>query len=126
MPVLYITSFVSDGCLWQVGPENIGVYAKLAANYNHVVVSHSHVAVSHSQDEYVKDGYHTNGLEGFWSHFKRSIIGCYHQVTPKHLQAYANETAFRFNTRKITDRQRFEHSIKNSEGRLTYNDLVKG
>lgn len=99
--------------------DNYGVYARLATNYNHVVVNHS-------QDEYVKDGFHTNSIEGFWSLLKRGIYGIYHQVTPKHLQRYCDETAFRYNSRKISDKARFELSIKNSEGRLKYNDLVKG
>jgi transposase-like protein len=98
--------------------DNYGVYAKLAdSNYKHVVVNHS-------QDEYVKDGYHTNSIEGFWSLLKRGIYGIYHQVSEKHLQRYCDEFAARYNTRDIKDNERFERSVKNSEGRLKYNQLI--
>jgi hypothetical protein len=30
-----------------------------------------HITVSHAKGQYVKDGYHTNSIEGFWSIFKR-------------------------------------------------------
>jgi hypothetical protein len=55
---------------------------------------------------------------------KRSIIGIYHHVTPKHLSRYCDETAFRYNTRKVTDPTRFDLSLMNIEGRLTYKQLT--
>jgi transposase-like protein len=62
-----------------------------------------HVVVNHSNGVYVNGSFHTNGIENFWSLFKRGIIGIYHQVSPKHLQAYADEFAYRYNTRKASD-----------------------
>ena len=42
-----------------------------------------------------------------------------------HLQAYADEQAFRFNTRKLTDAERFVAVMKQIVGRrLTYNELT--
>ena len=43
---------------------------------------------------------HTNTVEGVWSLFKRSVIGSYHQLSAKHLQAYLDELEWRFNNRK--------------------------
>lgn len=43
--------------------------------------------------------YHTNTIEGFWSMFKRAIIGQYHKITTKHLQEYINEMTFKYNYR---------------------------
>jgi hypothetical protein len=63
-------------------------------------------------------------MEGYWSILKRGIYGIYHQVSPKHLQRYCDEFAARYNTRKVADHERFEQSVKNSEGRLKYNDLI--
>jgi len=80
--------------------------------------------VNHSQDEYVKDGFHTNSIEGFWSLLKRGIYGIYHQVSEKHLQRYCDEFAARYNTRKIADNERFQNAVQNSEGRLKYNQLI--
>ena len=84
----------------------------------------THVVVDHKKGEYVKGGFHTNGIENFWSLLKRGIIGIFHQVSPWHLQRYCDEFAARYNTRKITDSQRFELTVKNSAGRLTYTQLI--
>lgn len=84
-----------------------------------------HEAVNHSIKEYKKGLAYTNSIEGFFSIFKRTIYGTYHQVSPKHLHRYCAETAFRFNFRKITDSDRFRYTISNVEGRLKYNQLIE-
>ena len=85
----------------------------------------AHEVVNHSGQEYVRDGViHTNSIEGAFSLLKRSIIGIYHQVTPKHLARYCSETMYRYNTRKMNDASRFTLSLQNVEGRLKYKDLV--
>lgn len=83
-----------------------------------------HVTVDHRNGEYVSGGFHTNGIENFWSQLKRGIIGIYHQVSPEHLQRYCDEFAARYNTRKIKDHERFEQVVQASEGRLKYNALI--
>ena len=42
---------------------------------------------------------HTNTIEGFWSQLKRSISGTYHAVSPKYLQHYIDEFAYRYSKR---------------------------
>jgi transposase-like protein len=84
----------------------------------------THVMVDHSKGEYVKAGFHTNGIENFWSLLKRGIIGIFHQVSPWHLQRYCDEFSARYNTRKIEDNQRFDLALQNSDGRLKYNQLI--
>jgi len=85
----------------------------------------THVMVDHKNGQYVKDAFHTNGIENFWSILKRGIYGIYHQVNAKHLQRYCDEFAARYNSRQIKDNERFELSIQKSDGRLKYNDLKK-
>jgi transposase-like protein len=58
---------------------------------------HDHVV--HRDDEWVRGDVHTNSVEGVWSLLKRSVVGSYHQLSAKHLQAYVDEFAFRFNNR---------------------------
>jgi transposase-like protein len=58
-----------------------------------------HETVNHHLGEYVRGECHTNGVEGVWSLFKRSIVGSYHQVSEKHLDRYLDEFEFRFNNR---------------------------
>lgn len=84
----------------------------------------THVVVDHSKGEYVRGGFHTNGIENFWSLLKRGIIGIFHQVSPWHLQRYCDEFAARYNTRKITDADRFDFVLQKSDGRLKYNQLI--
>lgn len=59
-----------------------------------------HETVKHRSGEYVRGDVHTNSLENVWSLLKRSIIGSYHQVSAKHLDAYLDELEFRFNNRE--------------------------
>ena len=59
-----------------------------------------HDTVKHRGGEYVKGDVHTNSIENVWSLLKRSIIGSYHQVSAKHLDAYLDELEFRFNNRE--------------------------
>lgn len=85
-----------------------------------------HEVVNHAGDEYVRDSvFHTNSIEGAFSLLKRSIIGIYHQVTPKHLSRYCDETMYRYNTRKMKDAARFTMSLQNVEGRLTWKKLIQ-
>ena len=59
-----------------------------------------HETVNHSIKEYVRGDVHTNSIENVWSLFKRSIIGSYHKVSVKHLDAYLDELEWRFNNRE--------------------------
>lgn len=95
-------------------------YQGLASEYA------GHLTVNHSQSEYRNGIAYTNTVEGFFSSLKRSIYGIYHSVSPKHLQQYCTETAYRYNTRKQTDKDRFVNTLVKSEGfRLTYNNLIQ-
>ena len=62
-----------------------------------------HQIVSHSKDEWVRGSVHTQGIESFWSLFKRGVVGSFHQVSVKHLHRYLNEFSFRFNNREAED-----------------------
>ena len=58
-----------------------------------------HKTVNHSEDEWVFGDVHTNGIENVWSLFKRSIVGAFHKISLKHLDAYLQEQEFRINNR---------------------------
>jgi transposase-like protein len=58
-----------------------------------------HEYVDHSRDEWVRGQVHTNTVESVWSLFDRSVIGAYHKLSVKHLPAYLDEAAFRWNNR---------------------------
>lgn len=96
-----------------------------ARGYRSLENDYAHVIINHSAGEYVNGAFHTNGVENFWSLFKRGIIGIYHQVSHKHLQAYADEFAYRYNTRKVSDQERLATVLTHTHGRLKYKDLTK-
>jgi transposase-like protein len=58
-----------------------------------------HETVNHSLEEWSRGDVHTNSAENVWSLLKRSIVGSYHQISAKHLDAYLNELEWRFNNR---------------------------
>ncbi|HKX72942.1 MAG TPA: IS1595 family transposase [Candidatus Saccharimonadales bacterium] len=64
-------------------------------------LGYQHDSVNHSAEEWGRGKVHTNTIEGFWSQMKRSIDGTYHAVSPKYLQHYVNEFAFRYNFRGV-------------------------
>jgi len=81
-------------------------------------------------EAYVRGRVHVNGMENFWSLFKRSLRGTYVAVEPFHLARYVDEQVFRYNNRKnderkLTDSERFELAMQQIAGkRLTYADLT--
>ena len=84
-----------------------------------------HKTVSHSSEQWVVGEVHTNGIEGVWSLFKRSIVGTFHKMSRKHLDRYLEELEWRFNNRD--NPHIFRDALKRivNTGRLTYSDLVK-
>ena len=89
----------------------------------------AHQTVNHSRGEYQRrnpDGSRasTHTAESFFSLFKRAIIGAWHRISREHLARYANEFAFRWNTRHDTDGQRLTKFFQWIEGkRLTYRQV---
>ncbi len=86
-----------------------------------------HQTVGHGVGEYVRDQAHTNGLESFWSMFKRGYSGTFHHVSPKHLHRYVDEFEGRHNVRPSDTIQQMAHMVEGMEGkRLRYADLTAG
>lgn len=95
------------------------------SGYSGLGADFAHQTVTHSAGEYVRGSVHTNGIENFWSLFKRGLIGIYHQVSPKHLDRYCQEYAYRYNHRGIAQREKFNRAVLQADGRrLTYRTLI--
>ncbi len=60
---------------------------------------YSHSWVDHHAKYYFVDGVGTQNVENLWSQFKRGMYGVYRHCSPKYLQHYANEYAFRYSHR---------------------------
>jgi transposase len=76
-----------------VSTDELKSYANLARH------GFKHCAVSHAREEWSRDGFHTNTIEGFWSILKRSIKGTHVHVSRRHLSKYLGEFEFRWNLR---------------------------
>lgn len=85
---------------------------------------YNHKNVNHQAGFYGKGEFTTNHIEGFWALIKRGIMGIYYHWSKKHIQKYIDEYVYRFNTRKISDRERFDLLLQNLEYRLTYKELT--
>ena len=84
-----------------------------------------HGKVTHSRGEYVRGWVTTNGIESFWSIFKRGFKGTYHQMSVKHLQRYLNEFMIRHRLRNRSIDRRMSDILTTSIGRsITYDQLV--
>jgi transposase-like protein len=59
-----------------------------------------HKSIRHKSGVYVVGDVHTNTVESAFSLLKRGVVGTWHRVSAKHLQAYCEEMAFRFNNRQ--------------------------
>ncbi len=103
------TTIVTDG--W-------GGYKGLSKDYTHKVVDHG-------SGEYVRDSFHTNTIEGFWSQLKRGIFGIYHHISPKHLNNYCAEFEFRYNARNIDTHTRFLMFIISAYKRIHYKTIIR-
>lgn len=110
-----VKEVAAEGAI-MVTDENVG--------YKGLNKSYKHLKVNHSAKKYVKGIAHTNTIEGFWSQLKRQINGIHHSISPKHLQRYCNEAAFRYNQKDATQDERFNNVVANCDGRLTYEQLI--
>ena len=72
----------------------------------------------------VRGDAHTNTIESVWALLKRQIVGTHHWVSPKHLQQYVSEMAWRLNRRELSPEDRINALFTAVEGRLTYKALI--
>ncbi len=88
--------------------KNTIIYTDEFPTYDHLTyIGFNHQRINHRAKQYVRGKAHVNNIEGFWSQIKRGINGVYHSVSPKYLQSYLNEYAFRYNHR-FDERSMFE------------------
>jgi len=81
----------------------------------------SHGVTRHSKGQYVDGVNHSNTVESSFSLLKRGLVGTFHHVGEQHLQRYITEFDFRWNNRKICDRDRVEVLLHGVAGkRLKY------
>lgn len=99
-----------------------------AQMYEFTLAVENHEAVNHNK-EFVRPGehgekVHTNTAEGYFSIFKRGLVGTYQHMSEQHLARYLAEFDFRMSYRArlgYDDNERAEIALKGIQGkRLTY------
>ncbi len=93
--------------------------------YNGLNRYYEHFVVDHGRGQYAIGEIHSNTIEGFWTWIKRAIMGVYHSVSRKHLQLYAFEATFRYNTRNEKQGMRLSFMLSGNHGKLFYNELIQ-
>jgi transposase-like protein len=98
--------------------DQAGVYEKVGPHFA------SHEFVNHTVKEYARGDVTTNTVESSFAILKRGLYGTFHSVSEAHLQRYATEFDYRWNTRQalgFSDSDRAAYALKNIGGkRLTY------
>ena len=100
------------------------IYTDAAGGYGAADYSFNRLVIDHAV-RYVEGRVTTNRIENFWSCVKRTLHGTYVAVRSFHLDAYLEESVFRFNARDDNDAGRFVATLKGADGkRLTYAALT--
>ena len=96
----------------------------------------AHGAVDHGREEYgytdrrTGEKINTNTIEGYFSVFKRGMIGVYQQCSEQHLHRYLAEFDFRHSNREklgVNDVARADRALLGVKGkRLTYETTAQG
>lgn len=71
--------------------------------YKHLGKEYPHAMVDHAKGQYVVGAIHTQTIEGFWSIFKRGVVGTFHKMSRKYMPLYVAEFQFRYNNRENAD-----------------------
>ena len=104
--------------------EGSTVYTDEFTSYQGLQNQYAHQVIEHAT-EYVRGNVHTNGIENYWSLFKRALRGTYVNCDDAHLFRYLDEENFRFNNRSTTDAVRFTLALSGITGkRITYDQLT--
>jgi len=97
-------------------------YQKLPPFYNQEVVVHSEKIYVNKENKNI----HTNSVESLWAVFERTKQ-THIQVSEKHLQNYANEAVFRYNTRKMKSSEACIWLLQNiQDTHHTWKDIKDG
>ena len=105
------------------------LYSDDNPSYQKLPPFYKQAMVVHSKGNYVKKddkNVHTNTIESVWSGFKR-VENIHIVISPKHTQNYANETVFRYNTRKMKSSEACIWFLQNIEDtKITWKEIRDG
>lgn len=78
------------------------LYADESRQWDTLHASYNTRRINHSE-AYSKDGASTNWAESYFARLRRAEIGTHHRISGAYIGAYASETAWRENHRRVSN-----------------------
>jgi transposase-like protein len=104
--------------------EGSNIYTDEWLAYKDLSKWFNHQIVNHRKKQYAKGKVSVNLAENF-NGFLKAGVRTYHWISKKHTQKYADEFAFRYNTRKYGEQERFDFMLSSIMGKsLSYGELI--
>lgn len=99
-----VTKVAAESFVREVVSDKVSLLATDESRvYDGLAPDYPHQTVVHAAGKYVIGAVHTQTIEGFWSIFKRGIVGSFHKVSRKYMALYVAEFQFRYNHRNDAD-----------------------
>lgn len=98
-----VTKAAAEGFVREMVSDKVSLLATDESFVYDGLTEYPRRAVEHQAKRYVVGAVHTNTIEGFWSIFKRAIVGSFHKVSAKYMPLYVAEFQFRYNHRHNAD-----------------------
>ncbi len=99
----HVTKETAEAFVREMVSERVSLLATDAYQIYDGLTEYPRQSVKHHLGQYVVGAVHTNTIEGFWSIFKRGVVGTFHKVSDKYLALYVAEFQFRYNNRMNPD-----------------------
>lgn len=98
-----VTAQAAQAFVREVVSDKVSLLATDESRVYEGLTGYPHKTVVHAAGRYVIGAVHTQTIEGFWSIFKRGIVGSFHKVSRKYMALYVAEFQFRYNHRNDAD-----------------------
>jgi len=99
----HVTSEAATAFVREMVSNKVSLLATDESKVYRSLTEYNHQTVDHHKKQYVIGSVHTNTIEGFWSIFKRGVVGSFHKVSAKYMPLYVAEFQFRYNNRHNAD-----------------------
>ena len=98
-----VTRKAAEGFVREVVSNKVSLLATDEGGAYRALTDFPRGSVNHQAGQYVFGSIHINTIEGFWSIFKRGIVGSFHKVSAEYMPLYVAEFQFRYNNRMNAD-----------------------
>ena len=104
----FIRESIRDGADAALVTDNFSSYSQVRKIVVHYVMTRKH------KHKRFKDGIHTNTIEGFWRHLKKSIHGTHHHYSEINAPLYLAEATYKYNRRYANKKRVFHDFLSHS------------